>query len=151
MYVEGGINVDGQDFVEIKAFIYNRSGWPARKADNLELRYYVDLSEVYEDGKTVSDIQITTNYMQSGEAKGLLPYDEEKHIYYLSVEFKDGNLYPGGQEHYRQEIQVRMRNPEGAWDNSNDPSFNGLTIGNVKVSEDICLYENGKLIFGNEP
>ena len=44
-----------------------------------------------------------------------------------------------------------MRNPEGAWDNSNDPSFNGLTIGNVKVSEDICLYENGKLIFGNEP
>ena len=151
MYVEGGINVDGKDFVEIKAFVYNISGWPARKAENLELRYYVDLSEVYEDGKTVSDIQITTNYMQSGEAKGLLPYDEEKHIYYLSVEFKDGNLYPGGQEHYRQEIQVRMRNPEGAWDNSNDPSFNGLTIGNVKVSEDICLYENGKLIFGNEP
>lgn len=151
MYVEGGINVDGQDFVEIKAFIYNRSGWPARKADNLELRYYVDLSEVYEDGKTVSDIEITTNYMQSGEVAGLLPYDEEKHIYYLSVVFKDGNLYPGGQEHVRQEIQVRMRNPEGAWDNGNDFSYEGLTLGNTSVSENIALYENGRLVFGNEP
>ncbi|SEF69840.1 endoglucanase [Eubacterium ruminantium] len=151
MYVEGGINVDGKDFVEIKAFVYNISGWPARKAENLELRYFVDLSEVYEDGKTVSDIEITTNYMQSGEVAGLLPYDEEKHIYYLSVVFKDGNLYPGGQEHVRQEIQVRMRNPEGAWDNSNDFSYEGLTLGNTSVSENIALYENGRLVFGNEP
>ena len=151
MYVEAGINVDGQDFTEIKAYIYNKSAWPARKAEGLELRYYVDLSEVYEAGGSVDNIEITTNYMQSGEVQGLKPFDEAKHIYYLSVVFNDGNLYPGGQEHYRQEIQVRMRNPEGTWDASNDPSFDGLSIGNVTVSDNITLYEDGELIFGQEP
>lgn len=151
MYVEAGVNVEGQDFVELKAYIYNQSAWPARSADNLELRYFVDLSEVYAEGKKVDDIEITTNYMQSGEVVGLVPFDEEKHIYYLSVKFSDGNLYPGGQEHYRQEIQVRMRNPEGAWANENDPSHEGLSLGSTTVSEDIALYEDGKLVFGTEP
>ena len=73
MYVEAGINVDGQDFTEIKAYVYNLSGWPARKAADLEMRYYVDLSEVYEAGGSVDSIEITTNYMQSGTAAGLKP------------------------------------------------------------------------------
>ena len=151
MYVETGINVDGQDFTEIKAYIYNKSAWPARKAENLELRYYVDLSEVYEAGGSSDSIEITTNYMQSGEVAGLKPYDEAKHIYYLSVSFADGNLYPGGQEHVRQEIQVRMRNPEGTWDAGNDPSYDGLSLGNTSVSENVALFEDGELIFGQEP
>ena len=151
MYVEAGINVDGQDFTEIKAYVYNLSGWPARKAANLEMRYYVDLSEVYEAGGSVDSIEVTTNYMQSGTAAGLKPYDEGKHIYYLSVVFDDGKLYPGGQEHYRQEIQVRLRNPEGSWDTSNDPSFEGLSLGNTALTEKIALFEDGELIFGQEP
>ena len=44
-----------------------------------------------------------------------------------------------------------MRNPEGAWDNENDPSHEGLSLGSTTVSEDIALYEDGKLVFGTEP
>ena len=43
-YVQGGINVDGTDFMELKALICNVSAWPARGGENLEFRYYVDLS-----------------------------------------------------------------------------------------------------------
>ncbi len=89
--------------------------------------------------------------MQAGSAAGLKVWDEEKHIYYLSIDFSGALIYPGGQEHYKKEIQVRMRNPLGTWDNSNDPSFAGLTVGGVTMSSAVALYENGTLIFGSEP
>lgn len=44
-----------------------------------------------------------------------------------------------------------MRNPLGVWDNSNDPSFVGLSTGSVTMSEAVALYEDGMLIFGSEP
>lgn len=150
-FVEAGVNVEGQDFVEIRAFVNNQSAWPARASKDLELRYYIDLSEVYAEGKTADQIEISTNYMQSGTAEGLKVWDEENHIYYLSVCFGDGDIYPGGQSEYKCEIQVRLRNPEGAWDNSNDPSFAGLTMGTSQMATGIALYEGDKLIFGTEP
>lgn len=151
LYAEGGINVDGNDFVEIKAFVYNESAWPARAPEKLELRYFVDLTEVYNEGQSASDIVVTTNYMQSGRSEGLKVWDEENHIYYLSVVFDDKKLYPGGQEHYKQEIQVRMRNEKGVWDDSNDPSFLGLSKGSLVSADNMALYEDDKLVFGSEP
>ena len=150
-YVQGGINVDGNDFIEIKALICNVSAWPARGGESLEYRYYVDLSEVYNAGGSASDIAVTTNYMAAGKAAGLKVWDEDKHIYYLSVDFSDSVIYPGGQDKYKKEIQVRLRNPNGTWDNSNDPSFKGMTKGGNAMLTSSALYENGKLVFGSEP
>lgn len=150
-YAETGINVEGSDFVEIKAYIYNVSAWPARIPEHLEYRYFVDLSECYAAGGTAADIEVTTNYMQAGSAAGLKVWDEENHIYYLSVDFSGALIYPGGQEHYKKEIQIRMRNLLGTWDNSNDPSFAGLSTGSVVMSSAVALYENDILIFGSEP
>lgn len=136
------INVQGEDFLEIKSFIMNKTAWPARASTSLEYRYYVDLSEVYAEGKSVSDIKISTNFMKSGTVDGLKEYNKDKHIYYLSVNFNDGKLMPGSQDDYRSEIQVRMQNPGGAWNNDNDPSFKDMNG---------CLYENGELVYGTEP
>ena len=44
-----------------------------------------------------------------------------------------------------------MRNPEGTWDAGNDPSYDGLSLGNTSVSENVALFEDGELIFGQEP
>jgi len=140
---ECSLNVQGQDFAEIKAFIYNRTAWPARAAENLEFRYFVDLSEIYEAGGDASGVSITTNYMQSGRADGLKVWNEENHIYYLSVVFDDGNLRPGGQSQYKSEIQVRMTSPNGAWDNGNDYSYNNAS--------GVVLLEDGKVVFGVLP
>ena len=150
-YVQGGINVDGTDFIEIKALICNVSAWPARGGEKLEYRYYVDLSEVYKAGGSASDIAVTTNYMAAGKSAGLKAWDEDNHIYYLSVDFSDSVIYPGGQSQYKKEIQVRLRNPNGTWDNSNDPSFKGMTKGGDSLLTSSALYENGQLVFGSEP
>ncbi len=150
-YVNGGINVDGNDFIEIKANICNVSAWPARVPKNLEFRYYLDLSEVYKAGGTASDVKVTTNYMAAGKSNGLKCWDEDKHIYYLSVDFSGDTIYPGGQDKYKKEIQVRMRNENGSWDNSNDPSFYNMTSGGNALLTKTALYEGGKLVFGTEP
>ncbi len=149
-YVSGGINVDGSDFIEIKANICNVSAWPARVAKKLEFRYFLDLSEVYKAGGSASDIVVTTNYMQAGKSAGLKVWDEDKHIYYLSVDFSGDLIYPGGQDKYKKEIQVRIRNTKGTWDNSNDPSFYNMTSGGNSLLTKTALYENGKLVFGTE-
>ena len=149
--VEGGINVNGNDFIEIKALICNKSAWPARISQNLEFRYFVDLTEMYKAGESVQDIQITSNYMQAGKNAALVCWNEEKHIYYLSVDFSDDLIYPAGQDNYKKEIQVRIQNAGGPWDNENDPSFVNMENGGINVLEKTALYENGVLIFGEEP
>ncbi len=136
-------NVEGDDFIEIRAFIYNETAWPARAATDLEYRYYVDLSEVYEAGGDVDGITITTNYMQSGRVDGLKVWNEDLHIYYLSVVFDDGALFPGGQSQYKSEIQVRMTSPTGSWDSSNDYSYNN--------PDGQILMEAGELVYGILP
>ena len=138
---ECSLNVQGNDFAEIKALIYNKTAWPARASDKLEFRYYVDLSEVYKAGGDAAGVKISTNYMQSGRVDGLKVWNEENHIYYLSVVFDDGNLRPGGQSQYKSEIQVRMTSPNGAWDNSNDFSYGKGAV----------LLDDGKLVFGTLP
>lgn len=150
-FSEVAVNASGNDFTEIKAIIHNRTGWPSRTASNVEFRYFVDLSEVISAGGKASDIEITTNYMQSGKVEGLKTWDESKNIYYLSVVFDDGNLYPGGQSQCKSEIQVRMRNPNGKWDPNNDPSYAGIQTGTAVTGEKTAIYEDGKLVFGTEP
>ena len=150
-FAEVAVNASGNDFTEIKALIHNRTGWPARAAEKVEFRYFIDLSEVIKAGGKASDIEITTNYMQSGKVDGLKTWDEAKNIYYLSVTFDDGTPYPGGQSQCKAEIQVRMRNPNGKWDPSNDPSYAGLQTGTATTCEKAAIYEDGKLVFGTEP
>ncbi len=147
-FVEGSVNVNGDDFIEMRTFVYNETAWPARAANNLEYRYFVDLSEVYAAGGTASSIEVTTNYMQHGTCNGLFVWDEDAHIYYVSVTFDDGELAPSGQSNYKSELQIRLRNPNGSWDNSNDPSYPSLS-GTDNLS--VALYENGTLIYGTEP
>ncbi len=154
LYVQAGVNVSGNDFLEIRAFVFNETGWPARVCDNLEMRYFIDLTEVYEAGGTASNLEVTGNYMQGGKIGGLYVWDEEKHIYYVSIDFTGAKIYPGGQEEHKKEVQFRIRNANGAWDNTNDPSFVELVGNNgsnqVKAYH-FALYEDGVLVFGSEP
>ena len=61
-YVQAKINASGSNFTEIDAYMYNCSGFPARFASNLNLRYYMDLTELFNAGYTTSNLTFTTNY-----------------------------------------------------------------------------------------
>jgi len=133
--VEATENASGSDFVEIKAVTYNMTAWPARVPETLELRYYFDASSVLAAGGKISDLQLSTNYLQDAEAKGISEVPGSSGYAYVSIFYKPGSCYPGGQEEYRKEVQFRISGISPA----------------VKDTALVCLYENGILVFGVEP
>ncbi len=148
MYVEYRINASGEGFTEIKAMVYNKSAWPARVAEDLELRYFVDLSEISDP----SAVKVSLNYAEGASFGGLYEWDKANGIYYVSIKFGGSKIYPGGQSAYKKEVQFRML--ANGWSPDNDPSFAELrgTNGSELVrATHTALYENGKLVFGTEP
>lgn len=153
VYIDACVNVSGDNHLEVKAYVTNVSAWPARTLDSVTLRYFMDLSEVYANGETANDITLTTNYSQGGSAVGVMPWDEENHIYYVEIQFVGEPIYPGGQSSYKKEVQFRMTSAS-AWDSSNDFSYQdiaGTNGGSQVIATHMALYEDGELIFGSEP
>lgn len=154
IYTEASVNASGTDFTEIKALLYNKTSWPARVTDKLELRYFIDLSEIYSSGGTCDDVEISLNYAQDEVSATLVPWNEDKHIYYASLDFSGVKLYPGGQDSYKKEVQFRLKSKNGTWDNSNDYSYsdventNGSSLCNA---EHFAIYDSGELVYGSEP
>ncbi|MCI5578310.1 MAG: glycoside hydrolase family 9 protein [Oscillospiraceae bacterium] len=148
MFVEQKINATGDGFTEIKALVYNESGWPARVGKDLELRYFVDLSELSDP----SAVTVSLNYGEGVKFGGIYEWDKDNGIYYVSLDFSDSLIYPGGQSAYKKEVQFRMA--ASGWNPENDPSYaelKGTNGSDLIRAENVGLYENGKLIFGKEP
>lgn len=154
LYVDYRTNAQGNGFTEIKALVYNKTSWPARVTDDLKLRYYMDLSEIYAAGGSASDLTLSTNYSEGGKGAGIYCHDEAKHIYYAEIDFSGTKIYPGGQSAYKKEVQFRITSSSGVWDATNDPSYQELvgTNGSSEVrAVHMALFEGGELVFGTVP
>lgn len=155
-FVEAGINATGNNFIEVKALVNNRSGWPARMGDKLSFKYFVDITEGVNLGYKAADFTVSTNYNAGATVSKLLPWDEANNIYYVNIDFTGTKIYPGGQSAYKKEIQFRIAGPLNTnfWDNSNDFSYTdikGVSSGNTVKTAYIPVYDAGVKVFGEEP
>lgn len=155
-FVEAGINASGPNFLEVKALLNNRSGWPARMGDKLSFKYFIDISEWVNAGYSASSITTNTNYNNGAVVSQLIPWDASKNIYYVNVDFTGTKIYPGGQSAYKKEVQFRIAGPQNTtiWNNANDFSYNGISTsgsGSTAKAVNIPVYDNGVKVFGNEP
>jgi hypothetical protein len=144
--VLAAVNASGTNFTEIKAYLANKSGWPARVTDRLTFRYYF----APEPGTTVS---LQTNFNQCGTGNVTGPFTDPAGNAYVQVSCVGTKIYPGGQSAWRKEIQFRMTS-SGTWNPANDWSFAGVatTPGSTPVKvQNIPVYDNGTRVFGNEP
>jgi len=147
IFPEASINASGSNFTEIKLYLNNQSGWPARMGDKLSFRYYFTL----ESGVTPSQITLTANYNQCLAPSG--PTQHSGSTYYITINCTGVKIYPGGQSNYRKEVQFRIAS-SGAWDPTNDWSYTGVstTPGSTPVLvQRIPVYDNGLRVFGTEP
>ncbi|WP_282203870.1 glycoside hydrolase family 9 protein [Kitasatospora fiedleri] len=147
MSVQAAVNAAGPHFTEIKAYLINKSAWPARPLKNAALRYYFTL----EPGVSPSQITLTTNYNQCGAVSGPTLYAGS--TYYVTVDCSTTVIAPAGQSAYRKEVQFRIAS-SGAWDPTNDWSYQGISLvpGSTPVdAANIRLLDGGVPQWGAEP
>ena len=154
-YVEAAVNARGPNFIEIRALLNNRSGWPARADDRLSFRYYIDISEFRNNGASGADITISTNYNQGAKLSGPFALNGSQTIYYVTLDFSGTLVYPGGQSAFKKEAQFRIAGPQNTsyFDATNDWSFDGVSLDASAPAQTakIPVYRDSTLIFGNEP
>jgi len=151
IYVEATAN--SNNGVELKTYLYNKSGWPARVCDKLSFRYFMDLTEYVSAGYNPNDITVSIIYSAAPTAKISKPilYDASKNIYYCEIDLSGTKIFPGSNSDHQKETQFRIQPPAGApWDNTNDFSYQGIKK-NGEVVKEMPVYEDGILIFGVEP
>ncbi|MGD9200766.1 MAG: glycoside hydrolase family 9 protein [Chitinispirillia bacterium] len=159
IFVMAKVNASGPRHIEISAKLHNRSAWPARSKDNLSIRYFVNLSEVFAAGHTLQDIKINTNHSGASGISELISYDKDKNIYYVEIYFKGVLIAPISASDSRVEVQFRLSLPTNTnkpeWDNSNDYSFDKTNLDRDTITYKIPVYDstkNGRVrIFGYEP
>ncbi|BAJ32778.1 MULTISPECIES: glycoside hydrolase family 9 protein [Kitasatospora] len=147
MSVQASVNAAGTNFTEIKAYLIDKSAWPARPLKNAALRYYFTL----EPGVSPSQITLTTNYNQCGAVSGPTLYAGS--TYYVTVDCSNTVIAPAGQSAYRKEVQFRIASA-GAWDPTNDWSYQGISLvpGSTPVdAANIRLLDGGVPQWGAEP
>jgi len=155
-FVEAAISSNSTNFIEIKAVMNNRSGWPARLSTKLSFRYFVDLTEAIQAGFRPSDIHTSFSHNEGAVISNLMPWNEGRNIYYVMVDFTGTKIYPGGPMDFKKEVQFRLSAPQNTsfWNNNNDFSFqeikNTTSGGAIKVQR-LPVYEDGVKIYGQEP
>ncbi len=136
----------------LRAIIYNQSGLPARIIQPLSFRYFVDLSEVIQSGAKPTDIQVNLISNPGVTISQLKPWGNSTTIYYLQIDVDGSKLYPGGEPHYKKEVQFGLTSPIGLWNPDNDWSYQEMKNEQGLVKRgNIPVYDKKKLIFGAEP
>ena len=148
---------DGGNYFEIKDCLINQTAWPSRVTNNLKYRVYVDISDVLEQGYTPEDFYIISYYSQymaaQDQISGLLPYDEEKGIYYVEVDLSGAEMMPAGDVISRNDMQLYIGAP-CEWDYMKSPSLQPIldTDGDTLIPNfRITVYEGDEKVFGYEP
>ncbi|WP_328617762.1 glycoside hydrolase family 9 protein [Amycolatopsis sp. NBC_00355] len=141
---QGALNQpDGGAFTEVKAYVLNKSAWPARTFTG-SLRYYFTL-----DGTTApGQISVTSAYNQC-DAPALHQFSGQ--VYYVEVPCS-GGVAPGGQSRYRKEVQFRIA-ATGTWDPANDWSHTGLAPSGTAPADDarLVLTQGSAVVWGTQP
>ncbi len=150
-YVQGKIELDNNERSHIIFQINNHAIHPPHYETQLSYRYFIDLSEVYDQGYSVDNInlEVTTNQDNLGKVTPyLIPFDAMNHIYYVNIS------YEGVALSNTKELQIGLiySTPSfvGTWDPTNDFSHEDLTS-EFSKNYKIPLYRDSVLIWGDEP
>lgn len=159
-FVSASLIENTERTTDIRFVVNNRSYSPAREGQGLSFRYYFDLSELYANGLTASDVEVASRSGGgSTQFSAILPHDEENRIYYVEITLVGQNPLPIERSRSRVELQIRLGLPNGspaaAWNPANDFSYRNIStavgIEGVTYTGFIPTYQNGVLVDGLLP
>jgi hypothetical protein len=156
MFVQASVLEDADTFTRIRCVLNNRSAWPARSSESLAFRVYLNLSEVFDAGLSLSDVEVDASFTDGAVVTGPHVADAAAGLYYIAVNYSGINITPGPGSVYRKECQLGIGlasgSPTEAWNRSNDPSLAGLPIGQDAIvqTETMPVYDAGVFVYGEE-
>jgi endoglucanase len=147
-FMQAAPNATGTNFIEIKAQVVNKSGWPARHLTKGSFRYYFTL----DPGETPSQVQLTSPFNQCTTPTRITQFAGS--VYYVTVDCTGQDIAPAGQSQFHREVQFRLTFP-AAHDYTKDWSYQGLTglaNGATPVNTTfIELYDGTTKVWGTGP
>ncbi|MBN2736203.1 MAG: glycoside hydrolase family 9 protein [Spirochaetales bacterium] len=151
------INNAGTNNYAIVTQTTNRSAWPATVKTKMSSRFFFDLSEVIASGFSADEVTLSISQNEGAKVTG--PHLWNGTIYYIEIDFSGTPIYPGGRTPSERMCGFELKAPQGSdWDSSNDFSYQGLKtsftwepVDLTGYTENIPVYDNGKLLHGNEP
>jgi hypothetical protein len=155
-FCRGWISWEGPNDLDIVFQVNNRSAWPPTVRSAMTANYYVDLSEVFAAGYTVSDVKVGIQHSDAGASiTGLKQWAGD--VYYFTLDWTGTKIHPGHWDIAEREAVVRLTSPV-ANGTANDWSY--LKINKncdydcktfTGIDENIPVYDNGVLLYGVEP
>ena len=147
-FMQASPNQAGSNFIEIKAEVVNKSGWPARHLTNGSFRYYFTLDA----GETASQLQLTSPYNQCNAPGPITQYSGS--TYYVTISCVGDDVAPAGQSQFHREVQFRITFP-AAHDYTKDWSYQdlaGLATNSTPITTShIELYDGSSKVWGTAP
>lgn len=156
-FCRGWIIYEGYGTTNIMFQINNRSSWPPTMKDKMSCRYFMDLSELFEAGKGVDDVELKMLDNQGATLTGLKQYKDN--IYYFTVDFTGTQIMPTEWEMCEKDATVQIKYKDmNIGSNENDWSYQNLSgppdykaTSFAGLTPYIPVYDNGKLLYGEEP
>ena len=130
----------------------NRTAWPTRNTDKITMRYFFNISEAIAAGYSINDIEVNKNGSGVGTVS-VKAWDAAAGIYYAEVSLVGERIIPEGRQKNFRDTNLNIKANNGApLDRTNDWSAQGSQQGGgFQLSPNIPVYDNGVLVFGNEP
>lgn len=157
-YAEAKLEQENTERSQITINIHNETALPPRFSDSMSARYYFDLAELYARGQSIDDLKIEVYYDEQeanlgtgAVVTGPFPwnFEEGKRIYYFQFDWTGHTIY--GDRELQFALTVGQdANWQSNWDPANDWSRQDIT-GAYQVTPYIPFYEDGTLIYGEEP
>ncbi len=135
--------------------VTNESAFPPRKDVDIMVRYYFNITELYEHDQDISDISFAVHYDENAvnsdavTVTGPVAVNEELGLYYYEFQWPESGFY-GDREYLFAITAQQDATYEGRWDYSNDYSNTGLSD-EYQETDYIVMYADGVLVNGSAP
>lgn len=158
MLIQAGVNgiASGEysSYLNMKTVLINHTAWPARVTKDATIRFFVNIGDALKNGYTPEDFICELGYSKLDVTMtDLQPYDTTRGIYYTDINVKNANIYPGGEDKCKADLQFCIK-LMGKWDPSSSYSYEkmiGAGSSTSVVNDQIVVIEDGKVTFGKYP
>mgnify|MGYP000636898393 FL=1 len=148
--IEAQVTYENEQQSVINTNLYNVNMAPPHFENGITAKYFVDLTEFYEEGYSVKNVKTGIAFTDNGaKITGLQPWDPSNNIYFAEIYWPDSVEMFG-----KSQFQFKIYTSNATcYDETNDYSREGLPTEKTEFFKTQCIpiYKDGELVYGKEP